>query len=83
MPRALVYATRNGAENRSRAEAQRRGCGAPGQVTQLWWHVAEGDDGQWGVVLMNDDKEDGNLSSADRARLKAAFKLKPVPNPHR
>lgn len=67
----MVYATRTGAENRSRAEAQRRGCG-PSSVTQLWWDVVEGTDGSFACVI-KDVEDEENMSSTDRNRLSTTF----------
>lgn len=72
----LVYATRTGADNRSRAEAQRRGC-LPGNVTTHWWEVIEGEAGDFACVVPEKAGEEDNLSAADRSRLKATFSRKP------
>lgn len=75
MARFLVYATRAGAENRSRAEAQRRGCGTPDHVTQFWWEVEEGVAGDWAVVVPNAEADE-RLTPTDRSRLSLAFAMK-------
>lgn len=76
--KCLVYTTRTGAENRSRAEAQRRNCGP---VTTHWWEVVEGAAGDFGVVILPRPGEEANLSAADRSRLNAAFVRKVLKEP--
>lgn len=71
----LVYATRNGAENKSRSEAQRRGCGP---ITTHWWDVVEGETGDFAVIIHEKAGEEDNLSAADRARFNPSFKRKPT-----
>jgi hypothetical protein len=71
----LNYATRVGAENRSRAEATRRGC-QPGNVTTHWWDVVEGVDGTFSCAIPDRFGEEDNLSAADRGRLSSTFQRK-------
>lgn len=70
----MVYATRAGAENRSRAEAVRRGCGP---VTTQWWGVVEGETGDFACAIPEKPGEEDNLSAADRSRLSTTFTRKP------
>lgn len=76
MSKYLVYVTRAGADNRSRAEAQRRGCG-PDHVTQYWWEVIEGANGNFACAIPEKPGEEDNLSASDRSRLSATFTRKP------
>lgn len=71
----MVYATRGGAENRSRAEAQRRGCGSD-SVTQFWWEVVEGADGSFACIVGDNPDEHRNMSASDKNRLVDNFTRK-------
>lgn len=71
----LVYATFAGADNRSRSEAQRRGCGP---VTTHWWEVREGAAGDFACAIPDRPGEESNLSASDRSRLSTTFQPKPT-----
>lgn len=69
----LVYATRGGAENKSRSEAQKRNCGP---VTTHWWDIVEGESGNFAVAIAEKDGEEANLSPSDKSRFDPSFKPK-------
>lgn len=71
----MVYATRAGADNRSRSEAQRRKCGP---VTTHWWDVIPGTDGNFALGIPDKPDEETNMTAADRSRLVATFSRKPL-----
>lgn len=74
MMKYMTYATRTGAENRSRTEAQRRNCGP---VTTHWWDIVEGAAGDFACVIPDRTGEEDNMSASDRSRLKTTFNRKP------
>jgi hypothetical protein len=69
----MVFPTQAAAIARSRAEAQARNCGP---VTTHWWHVAEGETGDFAVVVNDRAGDEDNLTPADRAKVSASFKRK-------
>lgn len=69
----LIVADKEAAIARSRAEAQRRGCGP---ITTHWWSWIEHPEDKRAALLMQDEEDKAALSVKDKGDVKSEAALK-------